>query len=501
MSSAEAYPTFLYKISPVLSVQQSPSMVQSSSSSKQTITSIMSSNMSSNMITSASNSLALEEMGLRRTRTVIPNSVKVQIAKVANQIPRMTQGEIAQMFGIDRTTVSKILKRRREYLSPDSESPPRAKYNCLSSGQDLNEASPGKRVPNILSASKSRTQREAANPISSPGLGGNKIPKQQTPVTATKPAGEKEEMVMEIKEEVTEIEDSEALSREINNLDKFRDQQKMIEEANKQRKALLSKTLTERQRKAREEAQKLSHIQKELQLLDNRLSADVTLIRSRIESASKDFLEAQRRYDRAEREFIEAKMDLQKKSDLKEQLTEHLYTIIHQNELRKAEKLSHLMNELEMENEGNGLKLSSLPPLSAFNAVGLTTLPKTSTNDLGQPGPSSSKNNNPKSTESSKSEKMNKNSESLDLSEETKDESVCHVITDSQSDDNRGGVQESVREEKRREEAIGGGSKVGVSHEKAQNVSVLGSSLEREKSVPSSWTLDVIVKQEPEESV
>lgn len=481
MSSAEAYPTFLYKISPVLSVQQSPSMVQSSSSSKQTITSIMSSNMSSNMITSASNSLALEEMGLRRTRTVIPNSVKVQIAKVANQIPRMTQGEIAQMFGIDRTTVSKILKRRREYLGPDSESPPRAKYNCLSSGQDLNEASPGKRVPNILSASKSRTQREAANPISSPG--------------------EKEEMVMEIKEEVTEIEDSEALSREINNLDKFRDQQKMIEEANKQRKALLSKTLTERQRKAREEAQKLSHIQKELQLLDNRLSADVTLIRSRIESASKDFLEAQRRYDRAEREFIEAKMDLQKKSDLKEQLTEHLYTIIHQNELRKAEKLSHLMNELEMENEGNGLKLSSLPPLSAFNAVGLTTLPKTSTNDLGQPGPSSSKNNNPKSKESSKSEKMNKNSESLDLSEETKDESVCHVITDSQSNDNRGGVQESVREEKRREEAIGGGSKVGVSHEKAQNVSVLGSSLEREKSVPSSWTLDVIVKQEPEESV
>lgn len=129
MSSAEAYPTFLYKISPVLSVQQSPSMVQSSPSSKQTITSIMSSNMSSN-ITSASNSLVLEEMGLRRTRTVIPNSVKVQIAKVANQIPRMTQGEIAQMFGIDRTTVSKILKRRREYLGPDSESPTRAKYNC-----------------------------------------------------------------------------------------------------------------------------------------------------------------------------------------------------------------------------------------------------------------------------------------------------------------------------------------------------------------------------------
>lgn len=496
ISSAEAYPTFLYKISPVLSVQQSPSMVQSSPSPKQTIPC---SNMSSN-ISSGSSSLALEEMGLRRTRTVIPNSVKVQIAKVANQIPRMTQGEIAQMFGIDRTTVSKILKRRREYLGPDSDSPPRAKYNCLSSGHDSNEPSPGKRVPNILSASKTRTQRETEKPISPPG--GNKIPKQSTPVTALKPAEEKpDEMVLEIKEEVTEIEDSEALSREINNLDKFRDQQKMIEEANKQRKALLSKTLTERQRKAREEAQKLSHIQKELQLLDNRLSADVTLIRSRIESASKDFLEAQRRYDRAEREFIEAKMDLQKKSDLKEQLTEHLYTIIHQNELRKAEKLSHLMNELEMENEGNGVKISSLPPLSAFNAVGLTTLPKTSTNESCHPGSSSSssKNGDPKSTESSKSEKPNKNS--VSLTEETRDKSACHIITDTQNVDNRR-VHEPLREGKKQGELTDeGGSAFRDPKEKAQTVFENGGSLDQEKSVPSSWTLDVIVKQEPEENM
>ena len=126
-SSAEAYPTFLYKISPVLSVQQSPSMVQTPTSSKNTTTSGMSSS-----ITSTSNSITLEEMGLRRTRTVIPNSVKVQIARVANQIPRMTQGEIAQMFGIDRTTVSKILKRKREYLGSD-DSPTRAKYTCRKS--------------------------------------------------------------------------------------------------------------------------------------------------------------------------------------------------------------------------------------------------------------------------------------------------------------------------------------------------------------------------------
>lgn len=41
--------------------------------------------------------------------------------------------------------------------------------STVSSGQDPNEASPSKRVPNILSASKSRTQREAANPVSSTG--------------------------------------------------------------------------------------------------------------------------------------------------------------------------------------------------------------------------------------------------------------------------------------------------------------------------------------------
>lgn len=127
-SSADIYPTFLYKISPVLSVQQSPSMVQASSSSPQNINPSIMCSMPSN-VASASGSLALEDMGLRRTRTVIPNSVKVQIAKVANQIPRMTQGEIAQMFGIDRTTVSKILKRRREYLCPENDSP-KAKYSC-----------------------------------------------------------------------------------------------------------------------------------------------------------------------------------------------------------------------------------------------------------------------------------------------------------------------------------------------------------------------------------
>ena len=49
----------------------------------------------------------------------------------------------------------------------------------------------------------------------------------------------------------------------------------------------------------------------------------------------------------AEKEFIAAKIELHEQSELKQQLTEHLYTIIHQNELRKAQKLDQLTNQLD----------------------------------------------------------------------------------------------------------------------------------------------------------
>jgi len=56
-----------------------------------------------------------------------------------------------------------------------------------------------------------------------------------------------------------------------------------------------------------------------------------------------------KRYDRAEREFVEAKTDLHSKSEAKDLLTEHLYTVIHQNEVRKAKKLAELTHKLELE--------------------------------------------------------------------------------------------------------------------------------------------------------
>ena len=55
-----------------------------------------------------------------------------------------------------------------------------------------------------------------------------------------------------------------------------------------------------------------------------------------------------KRYDRAEKEFVEAKLCLHKKQERKELLTEHLAAIIEDCEVRKARKLNELMSQLEL---------------------------------------------------------------------------------------------------------------------------------------------------------
>ncbi|XP_073212462.1 RAB6-interacting golgin isoform X2 [Lepidochelys kempii] len=64
-----------------------------------------------------------------------------------------------------------------------------------------------------------------------------------------------------------------------------------------------------------------------------------------------------KRYDKAESEYIAAKLDFQQKTEIKERLTEHLCTIIQQNELRKAKKLEELMKQLEVEADEENLEL------------------------------------------------------------------------------------------------------------------------------------------------
>lgn len=122
-----------------------------------------------------------------------------------------------------------------------------------------------------------------------------------------------------------------------------------MEEKNKRKKALLAKAIAERSKRTQAETMKLKRIQKELQALDDMVSADIGILRNRIDQASLDYSHAQKRFDRAEAEYVAAKLDLQRKTDSKEQLTEHLCTIIQENELRKARKLEELMHQLDVQ--------------------------------------------------------------------------------------------------------------------------------------------------------
>ncbi|MBN3312104.1 GORAB protein, partial [Atractosteus spatula] len=134
-------------------------------------------------------------------------------------------------------------------------------------------------------------------------------------------------------------------------------EQRLMEEKNKRKKALLAKAIAEKSKRTQAETVKLKRIQKELQALDDMVSNDIGILRSRIEQASWDYSIARKRFEKAEAEYIAAKLDLHKKTDIKEQLTEHLYTIIQQNEQRKAGKLEELMKQLELEADEERLEL------------------------------------------------------------------------------------------------------------------------------------------------
>merc|ERR1719312_1955928 len=113
----------------------------------------------------------------------------------------------------------------------------------------------------------------------------------------------------------------------------------MIEEQNRVRREMLTAAISSRRQQTDKETQRLENIQKELGKIDVMLNTDVRFLRDSIEQASLNFTEAQKRYDRAEREFVEAKLHLHTCLERKEMLTDHLCTIIEQNELRKAKKL------------------------------------------------------------------------------------------------------------------------------------------------------------------
>ncbi|XP_019965694.2 RAB6-interacting golgin [Paralichthys olivaceus] len=148
---------------------------------------------------------------------------------------------------------------------------------------------------------------------------------------------------------VKELEKQEVELREKSRLEQLQQEQKVMEEGNKRKKALLAKTIAEKSKQTQAEAVKLKRIQKELQALDDMVSNDIGILREKIEQASWSYTAARKRYEKAEAEYVTAKLDLHKKTEVKEQMTEHLCAIIQQNELRKAHKLEELMQQLHLQ--------------------------------------------------------------------------------------------------------------------------------------------------------
>ena len=137
----------------------------------------------------------------------------------------------------------------------------------------------------------------------------------------------------------------------LSKLEVFQEKQKMIEEQNRKRKEMLSKAITDRKRKTDSESKKLELVRQELEKIDVMLNTDVQFLRDSIEQASIEFMEAQKRYDRAEKEFVESKLHLFGVMERKEVLTDQLCAIIEENEIRKSKKLNALMEELELETQ------------------------------------------------------------------------------------------------------------------------------------------------------
>eukprot|EP00049_Salpingoeca_infusionum_P001364 m.47691 g.47691 ORF g.47691 m.47691 type:complete len:350 (-) comp10988_c0_seq3:2155-3204(-) len=121
---------------------------------------------------------------------------------------------------------------------------------------------------------------------------------------------------------------------------------KQMEEENRKRREMIQQTLQARQTQAAVEARRLKQVQSELQQLDVSLSNDISLVRARIDVASRAYSSARDRLVAAEKEYVEAKVQEAKARELKEQLTEHLMLIIQKNEERKALKLDELMKKI-----------------------------------------------------------------------------------------------------------------------------------------------------------
>jgi len=185
---------------------------------------------------------------------------------------------------------------------------------------------------------------EALFPTSTSSNAAKKETKEEIQVHKIDTSSKEDEMPDFIEEEVVE----QKKKMDIMEVEKA---QREMEEKNKRRRAALSQEILSRQKKAALESKMLATIQEELVKLDNLLNADVAVLRDQIDTACFEFSEANRRFQTAEKEYVDSKFDLQKKTETKDSLTEHLMNLIQANEERKQKKLEELTFKLSMDPE------------------------------------------------------------------------------------------------------------------------------------------------------
>ncbi|GFG38045.1 hypothetical protein Cfor_02329 [Coptotermes formosanus] len=249
------------------------------------------------------------------------------------------QANVAQHSGVKNVTRARMLQKSHELVEPNSntENFPKEAFLCKPQALVERDSSGSTEMgPDSGCGVSSSTEM---GPDSGCGVSSSTSSPDTSPSHGT--------VCLRIKEGKTyEVLGAEEAGSSCS-LDEFQSRQKFMEEQNRLKKELLSKVLDDRKKQTTAEATKLQQIQDELQKLDTLLSNDVSLLRDQIEVASQEFMEAQKRYKKAEKEFLDAKLHLFERLERKELLTEHLCTIIEQNEIRKARKLSELMNRLQ----------------------------------------------------------------------------------------------------------------------------------------------------------
>ncbi|XP_077986865.1 RAB6-interacting golgin-like [Glandiceps talaboti] len=251
---------------------------------------------------------------------------------------------------------------------------------------------------------------------------------------------DKNQKVEKKKAVLHEIDEKEGISRELSNIEKIQKQQKEMEEENKKKKAMLVKAVADRKKRTDAEMRKLKEIQRELTKIDGLISHDVSILRDKIEDASREYMDAQRRYERAEAEFVASKISLHQKTEVKDSLTEHLYSIIQENEKRKAEKLEELTNKLDVENleeyynvlETHDAAIQSNDVQSETKTVATTSTATDSTQV--EPGESVTENADKEKTSTTKTPKDSEQSSEEEKKPDEKGEEKLETSADEKSD-------------------------------------------------------------------